>query len=334
MKHIPCLLTAVSITVAGFGLSSTASAEEAVLRAVTFTPAQAYYAKSFQSFADQVNEKGKGVVRIEVIGGPEVVPPLKLGEAQMNGVADIFNLPAGLYLNLVPEGEVFAGSNHTPMENRANGGFDMVNEVFKEKGNAVLLAHVDGGAPFHIFLTKEPKLDAEGNPDLTGLKIRTAPLYRSFVESLGAVNVVQSPSDVYTSLERGVVDGTGYTVLGFRDFNWDKFTKYRIDPGFFQTDVLISMNKDSWDKLSPEAQAILEEVAISYEKESYEAVKSATEAEDKALRDGGMEIIELKGAAREKYLDDAYTVTWERLKSRDDTHYDALREKFFTEGTN
>jgi TRAP-type C4-dicarboxylate transport system substrate-binding protein len=220
------------------------------------------------------------------------------------------------------------------MENRENGGFDMVNEVFKEKGNAVLLAHVDGGAPFHIFLTKEPKFDADGNPDLTGMKIRTAPLYRAFVESLGAVNVVQSPSDVYTSLERGVVDGTGYTVLGFRDFNWDKFTKYRIDPGFFQTDVLISMNKDSWDKLSPEAQQVLLDVAKSYEKESYEAVKAATEAEDKALKDGGMEIIELTGAAKDKYLADAYTVTWERLKSRDDTHYDALREKFFTEPTN
>ena len=328
MTYFPRLLTAAAVALSGFGAYTAASAEEQVLRAVTFTPAQAYYAKSFQKFADQVNEKGKGVVKIEVIGGPEVVPPLKLGEAQMNGVADIFDLPAGLYLNLVPEGEAFAGSNHTPMENRANGGFDMVNKIFQEKGNAILLAHVDGGAPFHLFLTKEPKFDANGNPDLTGLKIRTAPLYRAFVESLGAVNVVQSPSDVYTSLERGVVDGTGYTVLGFRDFNWDKFTKYRIDPGFFQTDVLISMNLDAWNKLSPEAQAIIKEVAESYEKESYEAVKTATAAEDKALRDGGMEIIELKGAARDKYLQDAYTVTWERLKSRDATHYDELKAKF------
>lgn len=333
MKHTPALIAA-AIALSGFGGLTSASAEETVLRGVTFTPAQAYYAKSFQKFADQVNEKGKGIVQIEVVGGPEVVPPLKLGEAQKNGVADIFDLPAGLYLNLVPEGEAFAGSNHTPMENRANGGFDMVNEIFQEKGNAMLLAHVDGGAPFHIYLTKEPKIDADGNPDLTGMKIRTAPLYRSFVESLGAVNVVQSPSDVYTSLERGVVDGTGYTVLGFRDFNWDKFTKYRIDPGFFQTDVLISMNLDSWNKLSPEAQAILKEVAESYEKESYEAVQTATASEDKALRDGGMEIIELTGAARDKYLNDAYTVTWERLKSRDATNHDALQEKFLDKSAN
>lgn len=308
-----------------------ASAEETVLRAVTFTPAQAYYAKSFQKFVDEVNEKGKGVVQIQIVGGPEVVPPLKLGEAQQNGVADIFDLPAGLYLNLVPEGEAFAGSNHTPMENRENGGFDLINGIFEKKGNAHLLAHVDAGAPFHIFLTKEPKFDAEGNPDLTGLKIRTAPLYRAFVESLGAINVVQSPSDVYTSLERGVVDGTGYTILGFRDFNWDKFTKYRIDPGFFQTDVLISMNLDSWKKLSPEAQAIIDDVAKSYEVESFNAIQAATASEDKALRDGGMQVLELKGAARAKYLADAFRVTWERMKERDPTNYDAVRAKFFTD---
>jgi TRAP-type C4-dicarboxylate transport system substrate-binding protein len=310
------------------------AAAETTLRAVTFTPAQAFYAKSFQNFVDKVNERGEGVVQIEVIGGPEVVPPLKLGEAQQNGVADIFNLPAGLYLNLVPEGEAFAGGNRTPMEVRENGGFDMVNEIFHEKGNAHLLAHVDAGSPFHLFLTKEPKLDAEGNPDLSGLRIRTAPLYRAFVESLGAVNVVQSPTEVYTSLERGVVEGAGYTVLGVRDFGWDKFLKYRVDPGFFQTDVLISMNLDAWNNLSPEAQEILTEAAIEYETESFEAVKAATEAEDKALREGGMQVFELTGAAREKYLADAYRVTWERLKERDPTHHDALREKFFQELTN
>jgi TRAP-type C4-dicarboxylate transport system substrate-binding protein len=123
-------------------------------------------------------------------------------------------------------------------------------------------------------------------------------------------------------------------VLGIRDFGWDKFLNYRVDPGFFQTDVLISMNLDAWNNLSPEAQEILTEAAIEYETESFEAVKAATEAEDKALREGGIEVFELTGAAREKYLADAYRVTWERLKERDPTHHDALREKFFQELTN
>jgi len=311
-------------------VSAPASADEEVIRAVTFTPAQVIYAKHFQTFADKVNEKGKGVVRIEIIGGPEVIPPLRLGESQKNGVADMFDLPAGLYLNMVPEGEAFAGSNHTPWVNRDAGGLDYINEIFHEKGNAHILAHVDAGTGFHLYLTKKPEVTDDGGVNLDGFRIRTAPLYRAFVESLGATNVVQSPSEVYTSLERGVVDGTGYTIVGMRDFNWDKFVKYRIDPGFFQTDVLISMNYDKWQSLSDEAKQILNEVAIEWEKESYDIMAAATESEDKALREGGIEVIELTGKARETYLKNAYEVTWNRLKERDPTHYEKLREIFFT----
>lgn len=317
---------------AGTILATAASADEQVIRAVTFTPAQVIYAQNFQTFVDRVNERGrgKGVIRIDVIGGPEAIPPLRMGEAQKNGVADMFNLPAGLYLNIVPEGEAFAASNHTPWENRENGGLAMINESFHEKGNAHILAHVDAGTGFHLFLTRKPDLTEDGGVDLTGFRIRTAPLYRAFVESLGATNVVQSPTEVYTSLERGVVDGTGYTIVGMRDFNWDKFVKYRIDPGFFQTDVLISMNHDRWQSLSDEAKSIIDEVAIEWERESYDLMQAATEAEDQALRDGGLEVIELTGVARENYLTSAYQVSWNRLKERDPTHHDALREIFFT----
>lgn len=319
-----------TIFAGGILATAASAADEEVIRAVTFTPAQVIYAQQFQKFVDKVNEKGKGVVRIDVIGGPEVIPPMRLGESQKNGVADMFDLPAGLYLNMVPEGEVFAGSNHKPWENRENGGLAMVNDIFHEKGNAHILAHVDAGTGFHLFLTRKPEMTDDGNVDLQGFRIRTSPLYRAFVESLGATNVVQSPTEVYTSLERGVVDGTGYTIVGLRDFNWNKFVQYRIDPGFFQTDVLISMNYDKWQGLSDKAKAILDEVAVEWERESYDIMLAATEAEDKALREAGMEVIELTGTARENYLKSAYDVSWSRLKERDPTHYDALREKFFT----
>ncbi len=127
-----------------------------------------------------------------------------------------------------------------------------------------------------------------------------------------------------------MVEGTGWTIVGRGDFSWDKCGKYRIDQGFFQTDVLISMNNDKWNSLSDEAKTILNEVAVEWERESYDIMAAATKSEDKALREGGIEVIELTGEARENYLKNAYEVTWNRLKERDPTHYDALREKFFT----
>ena len=89
------------------------------------------------------------------------------------------------------------------------------------------------GAGFHIWSTKKPGINEDGSVDLSGLRLRSSPLYRAFFEALDATIVVQGASEVYTSLERGVVDGTGYPVTGLRDYGWDKFLKYRIDPGFY-----------------------------------------------------------------------------------------------------
>lgn len=308
--------------------SVTAQAEE-VIRAVTFVPAQVSFARNFQKFVDLVNERGEGVVSIQVIGGPEVIPNERLGEAQKNGIADMFLVPAGLYLNLVPEGEAFAGSNRDPMSVRAEGGIDLINEPFHAKGNAHVLAHVDGGAGFHLWTTKKPGTTADGQVDLTGIRLRSSPLYRAFLEELGATIVVQGASEVYTSLERGVVDGTGYPVTGLRDFGWDKFLKYRIDPGFFQTDVLISMNLDAWNALSDEAKAIVNEAAIEHEKTSYDANIALNEEEGKILAEGGIETIELEGEQREMFLTKAYDINWARLKERDPAYHDRLKAIFF-----
>ena len=310
------------------GLPRWVSAQELTINAVHFTPAQVSYAKSFVKFVDKLNQRGKGVIQIKVRGGPEVIPFTQLGEAQKNGLIDMIDCPVGPYLNIVPEGEVFSATTKKPWELRANGGFALINEIFAKKANAYVLAHVDGGAGFHIFTAEEPTRTADGGIDFSKLKVRSAALYRDFLESLGATVVVQGPGEVYTSLERGLVNANAYTVLGYQGFGWQKFTKFRIDPGFFQTDVLISMNKTRWDSLPDAARKILQEVALDFERESIEANVKGTEDEGRQMIAGGMKVIELTGAARAAYLEKAARVSWERLAKRDSTNVGALRQKF------
>jgi TRAP-type transport system periplasmic protein len=321
------LVTAASLAAAGLPLQAGAQ-QEVTINAVHFTPAQVSYAKSFLRFVDKVNQRGKGVVQIKVRGGPEVMPMAQLGEAQKSGLIDMIDCPAGPYLSLIPEGEVFSATSKKPWELRANGGFALINEIFAKKGNAYVLAHVDGGAGFHIFTIDEPKSTADGGVDFSKLKIRSAALYREFLESLGAGVVVQGPGEVYTSLERGLVNANAYTVLGYQGFGWNKFTKYRIDPSFFQTDVLISMNRAKWDSLPDAARRILTEVALEHERDSYEANLKGTEEEGRQMIAAGMKVVELTGAARAGFLEKAARVSWERMSKRDPTHIAALREKF------
>ncbi|MFC3167792.1 TRAP transporter substrate-binding protein DctP [Paracoccus fontiphilus] len=310
-------------------LSAMSAQAQEVIRAVTFTPAQNAFSRSFQNFVDLVNERGGDTVQIRIIGGPETIPNERLGEAQKNGIADLFLIPAGIYLNLVPEGEALAGSNRDPMSVRADGGIDLLNKAYHAKGNAHILAHVDGGSNFHLWTTEKPAVGEDGQLDLSGIRLRSSPLYRAFLERLGATIVVQSAPEVYTSLERGVVDGTGYPVTGMRDFGWNKFLKYKIDPGFFQTDVLITMNLDAWEGLSPEAREIVQQAAIDHEKASYDANVALVKSETAAFAAEGIETIELTGEQQKMFLETAYDIAWERLKERDPTMHDELKAIFF-----
>ena len=311
------------------GVARRASAQaEVTLNAVHFTPAQVSYARSFLKYVEKVNRVGKGIVQIRVRGGPEVVPFPQMGEALKNGLVDMVNYPAGPMLNIVPEGEVFSATSKKPWELRANGGFELIDGIFAAKANARVLAHVDGGAGFHIFTVDEPVRTADGAIDFSRLKIRSAALYREFLESLGAGVVVQSPGETYTSLERGLVNANCYTVLGYQNFGWNKFTRYRIDPGFFQTDVLVMVNKASWDKLGAAARKVLQDVAIEHERESYDANLVGTREQGEQMVAAGMKVIELQGAARASYLDKAARISWERLAKRDASRIADLRAKF------
>jgi TRAP-type C4-dicarboxylate transport system substrate-binding protein len=325
------MLKTVTLTLAGalFALAAgSAHADEVVINAVHFTPTQNSYAQSFLKFVAEVNKAGKGVVQIKVRGGPEVVPPNQQGSAQKSGLVDMIDCPAGLYLEMVPEGEVFSASSKTPQEVRENGGWALMNQIYGKKGNAHLLAHVDAGAGFHVFTVNPPKKTANGGIEWSSLKIRSAPLYRQFFESLGATVIVESPGEIYTSLERGVVNANAYTIFGYHSFGWDKFTKYRIDPSFFQTDVLISMNKDKWDGLSAAAKKILNDTAVAFEKESAAANATATKEEGEAMIAAGQKVVALEGAGRADYLAKASKASWDRMTKRDPTYVPELRKHF------
>ena len=317
---------AAAVVLVGFG---PASAQE-TLRALSMLPQPVAYTQNFLQFIDKVNAAGQGVVQIEFVGGPEAISTFDQPEAVRAGVIDMIYGPASYYPGLVPETDALVGSNVTPMEKRANGGIDLLNQIHQEKMNVYYLGHPDGGIQFHIYMTEEPQVKDDGLPDMSGVKLRGAPIYREFfTDYLGATFVQVNVPEVYTALERGTVDGLGWPSIGVMDLSWDKFLKYRIDPGYFQTDLSILVNLDKWNALSEEAKQLLQDTAIEWEQESYELLQAQRAEEDAEMKKRGMQVVELAPAAAEAYLNAAYEEAWNRLKERDPTHYDALRAKFF-----
>lgn len=301
------------------GWAGQAAADEVTLRAGNGFATGTAFARPFEAFVNWVNENGKGVVQINLVGGPEAVPPFELGNAVSSGVIDIANNTAAFYTNLMPLGDALKLSNIPIQEQRTNGCFQLIDEMHQKAVNAKYLARTGDGVNFHLYLTKPLE-----KPDLTGLTIRTTPVYQAMFKSLGANLVRTAPGEVYTALERGAIDGYGWPIQGVLDLGWDEQTKFRVDPGFYQVDVDVIVNLDKWNGLTDEQRALLEKGAEWLEAKNAENVAINAE-EAKKQAEAGIKVIEFTGEDRDKWLNAASTAGWDAIKAIDAEQADKLR---------
>src|SRR6187401_2841051 len=75
----------------------------------------------FFMFVDRVNERAKGRLKLNYVGGPEAIPAFQLIDAVRGGVVDVASGVGSYFSATVPEGDAMKLSQITPAEERANG---------------------------------------------------------------------------------------------------------------------------------------------------------------------------------------------------------------------
>lgn len=313
----------MAAAIGGSLLTAPASAQEVTLRGITSFAEKTINSRGFEGFIEKVNAAGKGKVQINYIGGPKAMPPFEVGNALKNGVVDIANVTGAFYTNVFPESDAWKLTQKPMSELRKNGGFDYMMKIYDEKMNAILLARQFQNTPFHVYLTKPI-----AKPDLTGLKLRITPVYRDFFSVLGATVVQTAPGEVYTALERGVVDGYGWPTAGIFDLGWHEKTKYRVDPGFYRAEVSVVINKAAWAKLNAEQKKIISDAAAELEN-GFAAVEAKENGGDlEKQKQAGIQTIEFKGADGDAFLAKAYEAGWAGIIKQSPVHGPKLRQYF------
>ena len=331
MKH----LTSAGL-VAGFtALASAAHAEETITAVHAF-PETLIYTQSFLSFVDKVNESGEGVVQIDVRGGPEAIGMFQQPDAVRDGIVDMVYTPGSFYGGALPEKDALVASNLTAIETRENGGIGLIDEIHQAKMGLKYLGWFDSGVCYNLWTRDAPTFDASGNLEVEGLKLRGNAVYNAFFTNYLGAQVIDLPTgEVYGALQRGVVDATGWTQIGLIDLKWNEFLNYRIEPCFFSTDLGVIVNLDRWNDLSPEAQKIVQDVAIQHEIDSVNALRAKRDEDFAALDAQGMKVVSLEGEAKANYLLAAREKNWERMQGLMAEHpmgtdnYDRLIELFY-----
>lgn len=302
------------------GLTPMASAEEITLSAVAAWPQGTSSTLPFEVWIDKINEEGEGLIQINFVGGaPAVGNQFNLVKRVQSGVFDMLYTTNGYYSSDVPAAEALSLTEYTIAEQRVNGGFEFLQELHAEKGLHYLGRTMDS-VPFHLYLNT--KIDSS---DLSGLTIRASASTQPFFASLGATTMRAPVPEVYTLMERGVVDGFGWIAQHFFDFSWDQVVKYRVEPGFYTANGNILVSLDKWQEMSDEQRAFLEDMMLQFEALNYLDAEYIA-AEKAAQTAAGIETITLSPEDAEIWVAAAKEAAWASVVAHDPENAEKLRE--------
>jgi len=320
IKGRSLLIAALASGTAALLGAAEAGAQATTLRMVTGFPENGLYVKHIEPWLQSFNSEGKGLLQINFIGGPKAIPTFEVGNAIKSGVADLAMTTGAFYTNLMPEADALKLAQIPIAEQRRNGAFEYINRVWNEKANMYYLGRLVEFQPFHIYLNK--KID---KPDLTGLKLRITPVYRDLFQAMGATVVTTAPGEVYTALERGVVDGYGWPIGGIFDLNWQQHTRYRVEPGFYDAEVSMVLNLDAWKRLSAAQREFLQRQMLALEARNAEWKKNAADETERQAQ-AGIQVIRFDAQQAKSFRDLAYEVGWAAQIKASPEHGPKLRE--------
>jgi TRAP-type transport system periplasmic protein len=286
------------------------SAQPIVLKAVTAFPKPHLNNDPVPLFVDAVNKRAAGRLKIEWVGGPEVFASFDQIHAVKAGTIDM-NLyyPWGYMKSVMPEADAQGLSELAAWEERKSGLFELWSEIFEKRVNAKYLGRLHSNVTFNVFSNRKMEKVA----DFKGLKIRVMPLYIPFMKALGASPVTMPPTDIYTAMERGVVDGFMWPRVGMISWGLQEVTKFMILPGVFQMEPATMINLDRWKKIPKDLQDLLLEVIQEYEYIGTARNSMILEKEEKVREKAGTKIIQLPPEEAEKFFKTAYDYTWEEV---------------------
>ena len=281
------------------------------LKAVTFEGKNVTFMDAFFMFLKRVNEQAKGKLTITHIGGPEAIPSFEQIEAVKTGIVDLAYLPAAYYVPQMPEVDAIKLSELSPWEERKSGAYDFLNTLHQEKINLYYLGRFTNDIKFHIYLNK--KID---KPNLRGEKIRVTPIDKPFVKALGGIPITIAPGEVYTALERGIIDGYGWPSIKISDFGWQEVTKFVVEPGFYQADVGIVFNLKIWNRLPKDIRDLLVAIATRLERDASDYYAKIIQEERDLILSRGMKVIRFSPEDEKKYQEEAYKIGWAHILSK------------------
>lgn len=271
----------------------------------SFSPKHTMQAKVFEPWGAKIKELTGGRVTVTMFPGGALGKPGDQHALASKGIADMVYLLQDYSPGRFPMTTVFELPFMTPSSKIASEAMWKTYEAFPEfrkeyADYKVLALFCHPAGQFHTT-----KKAIRTIADFRGLKIRTAsPSVTEALKNFGSIPVEMPITETYTSLERGVVDGTVVPFEGLGIFKLDDLVRYTTIVDFYTVTMAVLMHKGTWDKMPADIQKIIDDnsglAMSSWCGTAYDAAEPPFK--EQAVKKG-IEMIEMSAADKQTLRD-------------------------------
>ncbi|MHB1161147.1 MAG: TRAP transporter substrate-binding protein [Chloroflexota bacterium] len=288
----------------------TAAAQQAATPTYQFKmshhePATAKLHLAFEKWANTINQKTNGQVKITIYPGETLAKGRDIVSATQSGITDIGWTIVAFFPGQFPLTEVYQlpvlGVNSSKQGGKAL--WDVVSanpDIQKEWGNFKLLGFTSSGTQW-ISTAKKPVRTID---DVKGMKLRVAGWGGTeLFKGLGASPINMPPPEMYEALSKGILDGIVFDWQGINSSRLYEVLNYASPmPIILQPQALI-MNQNKWKALPPDIQKVFDEFGGKYYAETVgaEGFDSADPEGEANFKKLNKEIINFGPAEVEKW---------------------------------
>ncbi|MCB0705646.1 MAG: TRAP transporter substrate-binding protein [Saprospiraceae bacterium] len=212
-----------------------------------------------------VEEMSGGRMKIKVYGGGELVPALEAFDTVRSGAAQIGCGAAYYWAGKIPAAQFFASVPFGMNAQQLNawivggGGLRLWEEIYAEF-NLVPMVGGNTGVQMGGWFNRE----INSLEDLKGLKMRIPGLGGKVLERAGGSSVLIPGGELFTALERGVIDATEW-IGPYHDYKmgFHQIAEYYYAPGWHEPGTALEffVNKTLYDELPVDLQQIIQSAA-------------------------------------------------------------------------
>jgi TRAP-type mannitol/chloroaromatic compound transport system substrate-binding protein len=212
-------------------------------------------------------------------------------------------------------GDLIAAYDHPDqmlMFMRHGGGDELLRELYASHG----LYYVGGTTTGkEAFVSKIP---LNGVADFKGIKLRAPEgMAQDIFERLGAAPVNLPAAEVFTAVERGVVDAADWATFSMNhQLGFHAIANHPIYPGIHSMPIIdVSVNPASWEALPDDVKAILDMAVRDFARDITRRLELQDLDDVVAARAAGIDVIDWPAGERQK-LRDIATGVWRDWSER------------------